>query len=112
MLDTRALDFPHVLGIDALVLGDDGLAGFVGNVETRDFAAQPLGDEFPLGAFGTQSEIIEHEEVRQYLLDAHADGFEQYRDRHLATAVDAEEQNVFRVEFEIEPRAAVWNDER
>src|SRR5690606_36349255 len=40
----------------------------------------------------------------------HADGLEQNGYRHLATAVDTEEQDVFRIELEIKPRAAVRND--
>ena len=82
----------------------------VDDVETRDFAAQALGHEFQFRAFRTQVEIVEHEEVRQDLLRRHADGFQQDRDRHLAAAVDAEEQDVLRVELEVQPRAAVRND--
>jgi hypothetical protein len=50
--------------------------------------------------------------VRQDLLGVQADGLEQDGDRHLAAAVDAEVQDVLRVEFEIEPGAAVGNDAR
>ena len=57
-------------------------------------------------------EVVEYEEVGQDLLDRHADGLEQDRDRHLAAAVDAEEQDVLRVELEVQPRAAVRNDAR
>src|SRR5690606_42160211 len=41
-----------------------------------------------------------------------ADGLEQNRDRHLATAIHPEIENVLRIEFEIEPGAAIRNDAR
>jgi hypothetical protein len=40
------------------------------------------------------------------------DGLEQDGHRHLATAVDAEVQDVFRIELEVEPGATVGNDAR
>ena len=41
-----------------------------------------------------------------------ADRLEQDRDGHLATAVNAEIQDVFRIEFEIKPGATVRNNPR
>ena len=112
VLDAGSFDITHVLGVDTLVFQHQGLARLVDDVETRHFAAQTLGDEFHLRAFGAQVEIVEDEEVRQDLLVRHADGFEQDRHWHLAAAVDAEEQDVFRVELEVQPRTAVRNDTR
>ncbi len=92
---------------------DDDLAVFGSDdVEARDFAAQTLGHELHLRAFVFSVEVVEHEEVGEDLFRRHADGLQQDRDRHLAAAVDAEVQDVLRVEFEVQPRAAVRNDTR
>ncbi len=103
MLDASGLDFTHMLGVDALVFGDDDLARLVADVEAGNRTAQTFSDEFHFGAFRTQCEIIEDEEIRKNLLRRHADCLEQNRYRHLATAVDAEIQDVLRIEFEVEP---------
>ncbi len=101
-----------VLRVDPLVLRDDHVAVLVGDVEAGDLAAQPLGHQLELGALAHQPEAVEHEEVRQDLLGRQADRFQQDRDRHLAAPVDAEVENVLRVELEVEPRAAIRNDAR
>ena len=59
-----------------------------------------------------QVERVEHEELAQDVLVGEADRLQQRGDRHLAAAVDAEEQEVLRIEFEVEPRAAIGNDAR
>ena len=97
---------------DALVLLDHDGAVLVGDVEARDFAAQALGHELQLRAGVHQAEVVVDEEVRQDRLGVQADGLEQDRHRHLAAAVDAEVQDVLRVELEVEPRAAVRDDAR
>ena len=106
------LELAHVARGDALVLLDHDGAGLVGDVEARDFAAQPLGHEFQLRAGIHQAEVVVDEEVRQDRFGVQADGLEQDRHRHLAAAVDAEVQDVLRVELEVQPRAAVRNDAR
>ncbi|MNO09850.1 hypothetical protein D3C81_2333340 [compost metagenome] len=50
-----------------------------------------------------QCEIIENEEVFKDLLRRHADCFQQDGDRHLTTTIDAEEQDVFRIELVVQP---------
>jgi hypothetical protein len=99
-----------VAGSDALVLLDQNLAVLVGDVEAGDLALQALGHELHLRPDVHQAEIVEGEEVGQDLLGVQADGLEQDGDRHLATAVDAEVEDVLRVELEVQPRAAVGND--
>ncbi len=101
-----------MLGVDALVLGDDDLAGLVGDIEPRGFAAQPLRHELHKSTFGAQREGIEAEEMREHLLVGKADGLQQNRRRHLAAAIDAEVKNVLGVELEVEPRAAIRNHAR
>ena len=59
--------------------------------------------------FGRQVERVEHEELLEDVLVGEADRLQQRRHRHLAPAVDAEEQEILRVELEVEPRAAVGN---
>ena len=56
--------------------------------------------------------MVVHEEVGKDGLRRQANGLEQNRDRHLATTVHAEEQNVLRVEFEVQPRTTVRDDSR
>ena len=106
------LQVTRVAHRDALVLGDHDLARLVGDVETRHFAAQALGDELHLRAAVHQAEVVVDEEVRQDRFRRQADGLEQDGDRHLAAAVDAEVQDVLRVELEVEPGAAVRDDAR
>lgn len=112
VLGLRGFEIANVLRVDPLVLLDDDLAFAIGDVEARDFAAQTLGHELHLRAFVHQREVVEDEEVREDLLRREADRLQQDRDRHLAAAVDAEIQHVLRIEFEVEPRAAVRNDPR
>ena len=106
----RRLDCTGVARGDALVLLDDDRTVFVGDVEARDFAAQPVSHELHLRARVHQTEVVEHEKVRQDRFWVQADGLQQDRHRHLAAAIDAEIKDVLRVEFEVEPRTAVRND--
>ena len=109
LLDAAVDQFAHVARGDALVAGGDDLAVLAGDVEARHLALQAFRDEIELGALDAQVERVEDEELLQDVLVGQADGLEQRRHRHLAAAVDAEEQEVLRVEFEVEPRAAVGN---
>ncbi len=101
VLGLRGFEIANVLRVDPLVLLDDDLAFTIGDVEACDFAAQALGHELHLRAFVHQREVVEDEEVREDLLRREADRLQQDRDRHLATAVDAEVQHVLRIEFEV-----------
>ena len=49
-------------------------------------------------------------EVVEQVLGGHPEGAQQYRRVELAAAVDAHEQDVARVELEVDPRAAVRDD--
>jgi len=104
------LQFTGVACGDALVLGHDDLAGLVGDVKTGHFTAQTLRHKFHLCATVHQAEVVIDEEVRQDRFRVQTDSLEQDRDRHLATTVNAEIQDVLGVELEVEPRAAVRND--
>src|SRR5690606_24526775 len=110
VLDAGSIDVAHVLAVDTLVFGNDDLAGFIGDIETRDFATQALGHERHFAALFTQLEVVEDEEVFQDLFRRHTDRLQQDRDRHLATTVDTEEQDVLWIEFKIQPGTAVRND--
>ena len=107
---TGLLQLARVARGDALVLGHHDLARFVGDVEARHLAAQAVGHELHLGATVHQAEVVVDEEVGQDGFRRQANGLQEDRDRHLATAVDAEIQHVLRVEFEVQPGAAVGND--
>src|SRR3546814_4591456 len=103
MLDAGSINIAYVLAVDALVLGDNDLASLVGDIKTRNLTAQALGNKCHLRTIFTQFEIVENKEVFQDLLRRHADCLEQDRNRHLATTINAEEQNVLRIEFVIQP---------
>src|SRR5690606_370205 len=63
VLDAGSIDVAHVLAVDTLVFGNDDLAGFVGDIETRDFATQALVHGRHFAALFTQLEVVEDEEV-------------------------------------------------
>jgi hypothetical protein len=111
-LDAAVDQLAHVARRDALVLLHDDLAVLAGDVEARDLAAQALGHELELDAARAEVERVEDEELREDVLVGEADRLEQRRHRHLAAAVDAEEQEVLRVELEVEPAAAVRDHAR
>src|SRR5690606_13462563 len=110
LLEAGFAQIADVLGGDALVLRNDDLAGLVHEVEAGGFAAQARGDDVELHALVGQMEGIELEEGFEDLFRRLADGLQQDGDRHLATAVDAEEEDVLRIELEVQPGAAVGND--
>jgi predicted thioesterase len=53
-----------MLGGDALVLGDDDLAGLVAEIETSHFTAQTLGNQMKLDRLLAKFEGIEVKEAR------------------------------------------------
>ena len=113
--DVRGAGLLQLAGMarsDALVLGHDDLARLVGDVETGYFTAQTFGHELQLCTAVHQTEIVIDEEVRQDRFRIQANRLEQDGDRHLATAVDTEIQDILGVELEVEPRTTVGNDAR
>ena len=94
---------------DALVLRHDDLAVLAVDVEARHFTAQALRHELEIETLRRQMERVEHEELLEDVLVRQSDRLQQRRHRHLAAAVDAEEQEVLRIEFKVEPRPAVRN---
>ena len=104
--DVRGFAFFQFTGVaccDALVFGNNDFAGFVGDVETGNFTAQTLSDKFHLCATVHQTEAVVHKEVGKNSFLCQANRFEQNGDGHFAATVDAEIQEVFRVEFKVEP---------
>ncbi len=69
--------------------------------------------ELELGAFllVQMEDVLLEEDVEDFLVVV-AERAQQLRHRQLAPTVDAREQRVLRVEFEVEPRAAIGNDAR
>ncbi len=110
LLDAGRLQVADVLGGDALVLGNDDLAVFVGDVEARGLALQTLGLDFVFDALLGHMEGLELEEHGQDFFGAVAQGLEQDGDWHLAPTVDPEKDEVLGIEFEVEPGAAVGDD--
>jgi len=109
LLDTSSTDITNMFGGNPLVLGNNQLAIRPDEVETGHFAAQTLRNQRELDLLLAEQEGVELEELLQNLLRGHADGLEQRGDRHLATAINPEEQGVLRIEFEIQPGTAVGN---
>src|SRR6267142_2460128 len=112
LLQARRLHVADVLDRDALVLRDDGLALLVVDVEAGHLAAQALGHHLELDAGRLDVEGVEVEELLEDPRGRVAEGLEQDGHRHLAAPVDAEEDDVLRVELEVQPGAAVRNDAR
>ena len=100
----------RVAGSYPLVFGDNYLATLIGDVKTRNFAAQALGHKFHLCTAVHQSKIVIDKEICQDGLMVETNRLQQNRDRHLSTTVNAEIENVFGIKLEVEPRAAVRND--
>jgi len=92
-----------VFRIDALIFFDENLAATIGNIKAGDFTFPAVTDKLHHATFTLQLEMIEFKELGQNGFGRQADCFEQNRDGHLATSVDTEKQNVFRVKFEIKP---------
>ena len=97
------LHLTRVPSSDALVFGDHHIAGFVRDVKACNFAAQTLSNKFHLGAAVHQLEGVIDEEIGQNGFWRQANGFEQNSDRHFASTIDAEIQNIFGVELVVEP---------
>ena len=99
-------------GGNAFIFGDYHVARLVGQIETGDLALHALGHKFHLRAAIHQAEVVIDEEVSEDGLVVQANGLEQNRDRHLAAAVYAEVQQVFGIEFKVQPGATVGDDAR
>ena len=95
-------------GSNALVFRHDHLARLVADVETGDFATQTLWHQGELDVL-PKCEIVKLEEAPQNLFIRHTQRAEQRGDRHLAATVDTEEERVFRVKLEVDPRTAIRN---
>ena len=100
----------QVFGGDAFALRHQYSAVFAHNIEFGGFAFQARQHQRGLYAvFGEEKLflVIKH---RQHLLIGVTQGFEQNGYRHFAAAVDTEVEQVFGVEFEVQPRATVRNN--
>ena len=109
---TRLLQVTGMACSDALVFGDDDVARLVGQVEAGNFTLHALGHKFHLCTAVHQAEIVIDKEVGQDGFVVQANGLEQNRDRHLAATVHAEIQQVFGIEFKVQPRSTVGDDAR
>jgi len=97
---------------DPLVLDHHHFATLVRDVKTRDLTTQTLGDKLHLGATVHQAEVVIDKKVGQNRLIVEPDGLEQDGDRHLASTVYPEVQDIFWIKFKIKPGTAVRNDPR
>ena len=110
-LETRILELAHVARGDAAAFLDDDLIADA-DLEARGLAAQALRHQFHRhGVLGQVDGVLLEEHI-EHLALVHAERAQDDRHRQLAAPVDAREHAVLRIEFEVEPRAAVGNDAR
>ena len=108
--DAEFFDFTNVASIDTLVLGNNNFAFRIFNIKSSDFTAETRRNNLERGTVLGQFVVIELVELLQNAFRCHAQCFEHDSSGHLAATVDTEVKNVFRIEFKVEPRAAVRND--
>ena len=98
-----------MLGRDALVGGDDRLAVLVLHFKAEGLPLEAFGNERHRAAANLDRELIVFKEAGEDVFGRETEGLEENGAGHLAATVDAEVENVLRVEFEVKPRAAVGN---
>src|SRR5690606_19218864 len=108
--DTGVGQVTDMFGRNPLVLLDDDIAIAPGDVETGNFALPAFRNELQHAAFRQDFDLIEIEEGGQDGFRRHADSLQQDGDRHLAATVNTEEEDVLRIEFEVQPGPTVRND--
>ncbi len=111
-LDAGSFDLLDMPCRDATILGNDDITALVGDVCQRCFTAQPRRHQVELGITLAQRDARLLEKCVENQLVLHAQSTQQDRDRQLATTVDAGEQAILGIEFEIQPAAAIRNDPR
>ena len=97
---------------DATALLDDDFAAVILDVESSDLAAQTLRYQFQRQGFAFDVEDVGIVEGVQDLFGAVIERTQKNRSRQLAATVDTDEHCVLRIEFEVQPGAAVRNDAR
>ena len=95
-----------------LVLGNDHLAALVGQVKTPTSPRRRSGTKAICAPLSIKRKLSLTKKFSRMVSLFRPMAFQQDRDRHLATAVDAEIQQIFGIEFEVEPGSAVGNDAR
>ena len=108
--NAELFDFTNVTGIDTLILGNNNFAFRIFNIKSGNFTAETRRNDLERGAVLGQCVVIEFVELLQNAFRCHAQCFEHDGSGHLAATVDTEVKNVFRIEFKVEPRAAVRNN--
>src|SRR5208283_5167045 len=111
--DLRLLHRAHDGLVELAALARDNLA----RPGILDVAADPrtqqmVGDEL-LGVLpGVQDDYVLAVVVVEEILGGHAERAQQHGRRKLAAAIDAHVEHVARIEFEVDPAAAIRNDSR
>ena len=91
---------------------DDDLTVRAANVAARAVAGKLIGLEDLGQLLAVEKDRVLAVEVIEQVLGRHAEGAQQHRRVELATAVDADEEDVARVELEVDPRTAIRDDAR
>src|SRR5690606_23259468 len=111
--DVVVLELADMARGDPSALLDDDLATLALDVEAGDLAPQPTGLQFKhVGTGVGHREGAGLEEHAENFLGVVAEGTQQDGGGQLAAAVDADEQLVLGVEFEVEPGTAIGDDAR
>ena len=112
LFDAGLVELVDVASGDAAALLDDDLAAVILDVESSDLAAQTLRYQFQRQGFAFDVEDVGIVEGVQDLFGAVIERTQKHRRRQLAATVDTDEHCVLRIEFEVQPGAAVRNDTR
>ena len=108
-LDAGLFEQAHMPGRNPATGFHNGLALLVLELEAGHVPSQAIGDQIEGVAILLDVEGIGVEEHRQNLFRVVTQGTHEHRRRQLSAAIDSHEHGVLRVEFEIEPGAAVGN---
>ena len=89
---------------------DDGFALLILQVKACDITAKPIGDEIERIAILLHVEGIGVEEHAQNFFRVVPEGTHQHGSGQLPAPVDPHENRILRIEFEVEPGAAIGNN--
>ena len=104
------MNFANHFTVDLFTCRYQHIAIVVHNIELGSFATQTIHDQIGLNTVFTQIiglAIVKH---IQHFAIAITQCTQQNRYRHFAATVNAEIQQVFGIEFKIQPRTTVWNN--
>ena len=106
----RLFHFANMTRIDALLALDNHLALVILNIKRRHLAAQAISDPCQTELPGLDLEGVLVKKQFQHLGGGITQGAQQDGRMDLAAPVNAAVQQVFGIEFQVQPRAAIGDD--